>query len=117
VLAAAAGNLPGITFTPASYNAVYLITAQVGLAGNNGTTLGYIQMTDGTTPICVGTGFSMNTSVVPYIIPNTLTGVYVPGTSSPVTVKLQVATNNISNIVSITSEGSSVIEWTVVRIA
>lgn len=113
-IAKAAGSLPGIVFTPASTSAVYQITAAASVT--NGT---HIQMTDGTTVIAGSGGFIQPT------ISNTtlfLQGPYQPGTTSPVTVKLQIALDSAvsgptaANIENAYALPATCIEWTVTRI-
>jgi len=116
-LTAAASNLPGITFTPASSSAVYLITAQV-LNYNSSASAGMVlDLTDGTTVITSSPGAgSSNASTIAYTS-TTLSGVYVPGTSSPVTVKVQGATaSGGTAYIQQANVYSSPIEWTVTRI-
>lgn len=112
-LTGASGSLPGITFTPASTSAIYLITAQFGLF-NNATDCFY-QITDGTTVISGSAGGTVSS------IPSMMTGIYAPGTTSPVTVKMQGATSGGGVTYIITSTNSDPraipLEWTIVRIA
>lgn len=113
VVATAASNLPGITFTPAASASIYKITAAFCLQNAAGAAASAL-MTDGTTAICQGSLY--NAAVTAGI--TTLTGVFVPGTSSPVTVKLQLATTASTAVIQafgITSTPS--IEWTVLQIA
>ena len=111
----AAGNLPGITFTPASANAVYLITAQMGvIAGTSINDVGNIQLTDGTTVIAQSNGVqspNVNQSAATV----TLSGIYVPATTNAVTVKVQGAASAHTFYVQGQALGST-IEWTVTRI-
>lgn len=117
-IAAAASNLPGITFTPAASTSVYRITASFqafndSAAGDNA---GY-SMTDGTTQITTaglqapainnGTGFIV------------MEGIFVPGTGSAVTVKIQVASGGTGTSQlgqAIVGGGSRIMEWTVQQI-
>ena len=117
-LTAAASNVCGITFTPPVSTAIYLITAQVGFYSNTGTGAGGLQLTDGTTVISLAPG--SYAPAVAFITPQVLSGIYVPGTTSAVTVKLQSATSG-SETVYIGSPGGAVsiqssVEWTVTRI-
>jgi len=109
-LTAAAGGLCGITFTPASTTAVYLITA--GLWTYNTSSNVTIRMFDGTTTIN-NIGGSGGTSGA--VTPNNISGIYVPGTASAVTVKIQMLTNTGTANILAAFSGNSV-EWTVVRL-
>lgn len=117
-LTAAGSNVCGITFTPASSSAVYLVMATVGLYNNTGSDSTYVQMTDGTTAFAVSFGISNPTAVTGFY-PTTLQGVYAPGTGSPVTVKLQIAVNagtgGITGALN-SSAKSFPVQWSVVRI-
>lgn len=110
----ASSNRLGITFTPASASSVYLIGANVTIAGNAGQGVA-LQLWDGTTQISTASaqgssgGFgTMQLSLDPDI--------YAPGTSSPVTVTIQLETStSTANIQSWTTDAASV-EWTLVQI-
>ena len=108
---AAGSNLPGITWTPASSSAVYLITAFC--APHPGTLNNVsLRLYDGSTEI-TQVGWYQSTSV-----PVRLTAVYAPATSSAVTVKLQACASS-SSTVTISAQGQvseGLIEWTLVRI-
>lgn len=114
-LTAAASSLPGITFTPASASAVYLILAICALnySGANGPQFS-LQLTDGVTAIGGTAGVIGNG----YGEPVPVWGVYVPLTTSPVTVKVQGRCNGGQYTLGgyLSGYGSSV-EWTVLRIA
>jgi hypothetical protein len=113
VVTTAPGNLPGITFTPASASAVYSITAAIGIFTETGDA--GAQLTDGTTTITQFPEFQTPVNGT-NIVPSTATGIYAPGVISPVTIKIQVITNHVMGILFATSLGSS-IQWTVLRIA
>jgi microcompartment protein CcmK/EutM len=113
---AAGSSQPGITFTPASSSSVYIIT--VGLIGGtngSGDDLAF-QLTDGTTTITTSTTriYGSYSDDQPWI---SMSGIYVPGTSSPVTVNIQGATNGTGYINnSIASAEAASIEWTLLQI-
>lgn len=108
VVTQAAGNLPGITFTPSSVAAVYLITAT---GGTNSTASLSLQLTDGS--VVIDTAASTNSTGNDG--PQTLIGTYTPNTTSPVTVKIQGTVNTgTGNLQSVAAEES--IEWTVVEL-
>lgn len=109
----AAGDLPGITFTPKSIDAIYRITARVSLTSSSGlNAVSGCKLTDGTVDISLG-GDIENTgnSTTGLTIPVTLEGFYQPGTVSPVTVKIQLYSNFTATIVSASS--GVAIEWTI----
>jgi hypothetical protein len=115
-LTAAASNVCGITFTPASNTAVYQVTATIAtLTQTTSSATGNAQLTDGTTVIAAGAEVYSGSGSI--ICPTTLTGIYAPGTTNAVTLKIQLAVSggnveiNQSN-----TTGASVVEWTVVRI-
>jgi hypothetical protein len=112
---AAASNLPGITFTPASAAAVYQITATFcgGATVTAGADTTY-SLTDGTTVIVQRD----NQTVLTQFCPIPLNGIYVPGTGSAITVKIQIATTS-SGVGYLGAVGSIApsIEWTILRIA
>lgn len=111
---AAASNLPGITFTPISSSAVYMITANFTGTGTTGGAIAAYRMTDGTQVI--NTTGSEPGAANEYF-PTTLTGIYAPGTGSAVTVKIQIATigGGTARIADPTFLNPA-IEWTVIQI-
>ncbi len=111
-LTTAGSNLPGVTFTPANASAIYLITAVICLSGGSATSNGS-RLTDGTTVIAQGPDLQEavgvnSTGCV------TLSGIFVPGTSSPVTVKVQLSSNGAAALQY--AINGNPIEWTVLRI-
>ena len=118
-LTAAASNLPGITFTPASASAVYFISARFQLTGSSSS--GAIaQLTDGTIVVDASGNAAGTSAVNTFGNPCTLQGVYAPATTSPVTVKIQLGSENAGS--AFISPGStygtagSSIEWTVFQL-
>ena len=112
---AAGSSLPGISFTPASTTSVYLITARItaSWAAASGAVF---SLTDGTTQIQTSGAGGNSASIGSESI--TMSGLYVPGSTSSVTVKIQ-ASNTVgaastSNIG--TSSGENPIEWVVTQI-
>lgn len=107
---AGASNVAGITFTPANSGAVYMIKAQFGVTSS---TAGSYSLTDGTTVIEQGdcTQTSGNYGRMTFNAP------YAPGTTSPVTVKIQVAVASAGTAY-ILAAGSIApsIEWSIVQI-
>ena len=110
-VAAASSNIAGITFTPASSTSVYLVEAVIPVLTATGGVCN-LSLTDGTTPIQQTALF--NDTI---ISTTTLSGIYVPGTGSAVTVKIQQAGDGTHNCV-IETSGSLVpsIEWTIIQI-
>lgn len=120
VLTAAAGNVCGVTFTPPTSDAVYLITATFPFQNTLTDATGVAKLTDGTEDISTGMYNNTNTGN-DVIVPITLSGIYIPGVNTPVTVKLQLAavagsgTSKINNI-GATSLANAV-EWTVTQLS
>jgi hypothetical protein len=106
----------GVTFTPSSASAVYLVLARVNATWTSSDGIN-LQLTDGTTVID-NTGFGVAFSgAVSIGAMHSMGGIYVPGTTSPVTVKVQVAaffggTANISSDTSL----SNPVEWTIIQL-
>lgn len=114
-VAAAATNIAGITFTPAAATDIYDITAVVSVNCNSaGNDVG-VSMTDGTAQIGVVTEQSNSTTD---IVPITVRGIYAPGTTSAVTVKLQIAVSaGTGRFVEASGfTAAPVISWTLVKI-
>jgi hypothetical protein len=109
---AAAANLPGIQFTPSSTTAAYLIEANVGTSPSSTNAMS-MRMQDGTSTISEGS-YTPNFGTS---YPESLSGVYVPGTTSPVTVSLQIATAGGTCQIIASGALAPSIEWTVIQIA
>jgi hypothetical protein len=84
---AAASNVAGITFTPSSTSDVYEITARSTFYVNGGGGIAYAKLTDGTTSLDESQYRTDATNNVVYTF--TMTGLYVPTSTSPVTIKIQ----------------------------
>jgi hypothetical protein len=87
---AAASNVPGITFTPASSSSIYSITASFRMSNTSQNADLAARLTDGTTPfaysLCsVDSGFQVS-------CPMTVQGNYAASSTSPVTIKIEFAT-------------------------
>ncbi len=110
----AASNLPGITFTPPSAAAVYLVMVGVEAYNNTTNQSTSFQLTDGTNVVDEGNmreaGSLTNSNRIP------LSGVWAPGTASAVTLKLKALVTAGTGILVDTSSLPS-IQWTLVRIA
>jgi hypothetical protein len=108
----ASGSLPGITWTPSSTRAVYLITAVFSLQAAASQS-GSLSLTDGTTVIVQNSTYT-NANVNNY----TLTGIYSPASASAVTVKIRGASSSgvvsLYNYMAVSSV--PVIEWSLVQI-
>ena len=88
-LTAAASNLPGVTFTPSSSSAVYHITVTAVVYTSAAGAAISLQLTDGTTVIQNSNQFQQQAVTAGVVTSITISGIYAPGTTSPVTVKLQ----------------------------
>ena len=116
-ITAAGSNLPGITFTPQSPTASYLIMANISCyhgAANGGCAA---ILTDGTVTIAQAPGQQAPTAGT--VESMMVSGPYTPGVTTPVTVKLQIAMNagySSEMIMAAISNGVPV-EWTILRIA
>jgi hypothetical protein len=114
-LAAGAAGLCGVTFTPASSTAVYMIWAQVAAFNTTAGDYFGLTMTDGTTTISAPGVTSEGNNGYSYMV--TLGGIYAPATASAVTVKLQMLVNaSTGNITAAGVTGTTPVEWTVLRI-
>lgn len=115
----AAGNLPGITFTPASTTAVYIIKAScvvsiTNTVGNNAS--GSIRLYDGTTEIVRGNDIFKGAQIGILMTSVTMEGLYIPGTVSPVTVKVQGLVGGDPGYNMDLQYVGSAIEWMLLRI-
>lgn len=111
---AAGSSLPGITFTPASSTAVYLVTFTSAFSNSLPGAVAAARITDGTAQVA---SCSLIEPVAGNAVPFSMTGIYAPGTASPVTLKIQLA---IAVGGSATLQGqtpSNAVEFTLVRIA
>jgi hypothetical protein len=120
---AASSSLCGITFTPASSSSVYTITANysvygLGLAG----VFAYQLIDNNSTVISSNAGFEQQNgsgASADVFVPGILSGIYAPGTTSPVTVKIQGLSTNggTGYIEGVTAASTSVaVEWTITQI-
>lgn len=112
IVTAAGGNVCGITFTPASASAVYQIFAIIGIGSSNAGGQCAAQLTDGTININSSTGTYDAGGIV------TLLGIYIPGVTSAVTVKIQIA--NIGGFTTTLQQWASIgnpVEWTIFQVA
>lgn len=112
VVTSAAGDLPGITFTPVA-NAVYKVELNLG-ADCTASSAFAMRLTDGTTVIDT---FDM-ASPSSLLQQAELSGIYKATSASPVTLKVEGFVVGATSlfIQSITTSGPS-ISWTIVRIA
>jgi len=114
-VSAAASNAPGITFTPASSTAVYMIKAAfTGFNSTNADNSAF-RLYDGTS--VVATGYMQNSGTVgaPWI---TLEGIYAPATGSSVTIQVQMACNAGQAFMGFASSitGTNIMEWSLIQI-
>lgn len=111
-LTAGASSVAGITFTPAASTAVYIITATFTDLGDGN--FHYFRFNDGT----LSFGSMENGAGTGFVASYTMTGIYVPGTASAVTVQIQgaVSSTGLLTIGSASLLLGSSIEWSIVRI-
>ncbi len=106
----ATGSHAGINFTPTSSSNVYLVTATFTASTNS--TQGSYQLTDGTNVIdTVSTSLPVNSS---WEI--TLTGLYSPGVTSAVNVRIQTASSSSTNTIQAQGSLANPIEWSITQI-
>lgn len=115
-VSAAASTLPGITFTPASSSAVYLVQARATVAINALSADLSVCITDGTTVVAESGAQNGAGAGTVNGFPMTLVGIYAPGTSSPVTLKLQSSISSSSAVIE-TENIEPPYEWTIIQIA
>lgn len=117
-LTSAAGNVAGVTFTPASASAVYQVTAYfVADTISSSNPMG-VQLVSGATVLGVLPGSVAASSRL--TVPTTITGIFVPGSTSAQTVKLQLSSQSGSQVAingyADSGYSGSYIEWTITRI-
>lgn len=112
---AAASNNPGITFTPATNTAVFLITFSFGAWNGTTNQVASLQATDGTAVIADGGARQGGSTTAETSV--TLMGIYAPASTSATTVKLQMKTGGTgtANLAG-ASANNNAINWTVVQI-
>jgi hypothetical protein len=114
---AAASNLCGVTFTPATSTAVYLITACFKSITNVSAIVGSYRLYDGTTEITTAETQSgtSGTSISGFSV--TLTGIYAPASTSAQTVKIQTAGGGGSLIeIGALNGVAQAVDWTITQI-
>lgn len=102
-LTAAGSSKLGVTFTPSSSSAVYYISVFLNVYNNTVTSAwSAAKLWDGTTLI----GYSQQNTIAAngFCIPNTITGIYAPGTGSAVTITIQLAAQ--AGTVSVTDQSA-----------
>lgn len=113
-LTAASSNVAGITFTPANNTAVYLITANIGIQNSSGAYVTEQLIDTNGTVIAVSPGIAGSSAVT---TAQSLTGIYAPASTSPQTVKIQLAaTAGTASIIAGNATGSVAVEWTITQI-
>ncbi len=114
-LTAAGSSLPGVTFTPSSSLAVFLVIAAVGLENTSNSFNTSAQLTDGSTVIAISPGQQAQVGSGTNAV--TLSGIYAPNNTSADTVKVQlVTTAGTAGIAANPATGTVSIEWTVIQI-
>lgn len=112
-VSAGASNVCGVTWTPSSSAAVYLVSVYIVLL-NSGTNNNFTRIYDGTN--VVGQTFGQP-DVANHPASNFVFGVYAPATGSSVTLKLQFAT--AGGTLTTVDAGSALtdnVAWTIVQI-
>lgn len=117
----APSNLPGITFTPASIDSAYMITAVFAMYVNgpsSGNVAAAMRMVGGATEEEISSNSSAYkpAGVTAFLGPATIQGIFRPGTTSPVTVKLQGFVSGDPTYFLQVGYINVFIEWTVVRV-
>jgi len=117
---AASSNLPGITFTPAASTSVYYISAVLTLNTRTSSNYAAARITDGTTAF--GWAFATQLSSGDTLVfPAVAEGIFVPGTASAVTVKIQLAAGSgatayLDSAPTPIDSSIPTIQWTVLQI-
>lgn len=114
-VSAGASNVAGITFTPASASDVFIIKASFpGQGATNGATAAF-RLYDGTSVIDTASNTATASGGTQEVC---LEGLYAPGTTSAVIVKVQMAAigGGTTNIADPTAGLNPVIEWSIVQI-
>jgi hypothetical protein len=110
---AGGSSVCGITFTPASTSAVYLVTAVYSAFNTATSASSDFQLTDGTTVISFVGYFEQAPTSAVVVTTQTLTGIYIPGVVTPVTLKIQLGGTATAKIL---TNGFTPVEWTIIRI-
>ncbi len=107
---AGASNIMGITWTPSSNTAVYLVTASSTFDNSSSGVNNYAKLTDGSVTLDeAATQIPGAGAFVPF----KLSGIFAPASSSPVTIKIQIRTSAGTIKINDPSLG---IYWTVIEI-
>jgi hypothetical protein len=114
-VSAAGSSLPGITFTPASSSAVYFVSF-LAFSSTGGTGWCSFQLTDGTNVVSAPMSVYVSGGSGSGGSPVTITGIYAPGTSSSVTLKLQQVTSGPTFSIGLGEAYGSALEMSIVRI-
>lgn len=117
VVTAEATTLPAIVFTPDAIGNVYYISAITQIYNQTATEDTEISLTDGTTIICTGS-MQEQAGTAAGVVPVTIQGYYVSTSTSPVTIKIQLASpgGSIGHVGGFGTNGAS-IEWAITQIA
>lgn len=110
----AASNGSGITFSPRTAQSVYLVSVNVSLYNNTAGGFNVVRLTDGTNEVTRGQRQADSNQGVGQ---SPLTGIYVPGTTSPVTLKVQMIAYTGTTAFIQTPVDSNTIEWTLTEIS
>lgn len=110
---AASGAAPGISWTPPSASAIYLVSLVTALYNSTQDAQSSIKLTDGTSVCSELFVRQDNVATATVEFPLTLIGLYIPGTTSVVTLKTQIKTSAGT----LTMGGLGTQYWNLIRIA
>jgi hypothetical protein len=112
----AGSNAPGITFTPTTTTATYLISAKIFAQTSASSVVGNYRLTDGTNIVDYAQIYSGSAGALDCV---TLTGVYTPGVTSAVSLTVAAAVSGTTGTCFIEPSGTLTpsITWTIVQIA
>jgi hypothetical protein len=115
-VSAAAALLPGLTFTPASFTAAYLVTAIFQLNCNTTGDSAVSRLYDGKNVVSTGSMTIYGAAGAKGYIPTTLSGIWKPNTNVPSTIKIQLASAGGTSMIGDGSGLASAIDWSVIQI-
>jgi hypothetical protein len=114
-VSAATSSVLGILLTPPSVTAAYFVQCVFGVKNSNAG--GYemnFRLYDGTNTVGIN-GF---TSSSVRISPASISGIWVPGTTSPSTIKIQIASESpeTTTIQGVSTGGANAASWTIIKL-
>lgn len=113
---ATGGNAAGVNFAPSAITDVYLVTVSFVGGGQSAGAGATFRLTDGTTTV---TTCSNQVGGASTNLHNTMSGIFAPGTTSTVSLTVQLAAQSGGTVVitGIAGDLNPVMEWTIVKIA